>query len=179
MNKLVILGFLMAMLVVAQEKTTNPRASRSSELVTAAKNVSQRGTPVSYVPDDVRILGDLEDGQNSGWVNYSPTPHYSAFVFSAYGGEKVEVAVKGADRKAFVALTDSSLSRIDSGASHLSVQLPYRGPDLEVWYIVFRSFDNRPARFTVQVNKTEGTSQKIRSNVSPASSPTHAATQER
>ena len=153
MNKAVILGCLAAVLVSAQEKTTDRRASQSSALLTVSKNVSEHIPPVTYVSDDVRILGDLEYGRSSGWVNYSPTPHYSAFVFNAYGGERVDVSVRGADRRAFVALTDSSLSQIGSGTSHLNVQLPYRGPDIEVWYIVFRSFDSRPARFTVQLNK--------------------------
>jgi len=170
--KAVILGCLAAMLAMAQEKTTDRRAAQRSQLVTAAK-------PVSYISDDVRVLGDLDYGQSSGWVSYSPSPHYSAFVFSAYGGESVEVAVKGADRRAFVAVADSSLNQIESGATHLSVHLPYRGPDIEVWYIVFRSFDNRPARFTVQVNKTESAPQRVRSSVSPGPPPAHSATQER
>ncbi len=74
-------------------------------------------------------------------------------MFSAFGGEKVEVTVKGADRKAFVALADSSLNQLTSGATNLSLALPYRGPDIEVWYIVFRDLDNKPGRFTVQVKK--------------------------
>jgi hypothetical protein len=31
--------------------------------------------------------------------------------------------------------------------------LPYKGPDLEVWYLIFRETDYKTAHFTVQVKK--------------------------
>jgi len=136
----------------AQEKNT-ARTPDPSEVVHGAATSSECAVPCSYNASDVEVLGDLKYGQASNSVAYSPTPPYRAFVFSAFGGEKVEVTVKGVDRKAFVALADSSLNQLVSGSTNLSLSLPYHGPDIEVWYIVFRDFENKPGRFTVQVNK--------------------------
>jgi len=142
------------MLAVGQERTTDPPARQSSELVSAVLPLA-RSTPVTYTPADVKILGALDYGQTSDSIEWSASPHFRAFVFSGYGGEKIEATVTGTDRKAFVAIADSTLVQIASGATHLSVRLPDRGPDIEVWYIVFRTIDNTPARFTVHVTKTE------------------------
>jgi hypothetical protein len=163
----VILGCLAAILVAAQEKSTVPQVQQSSMNVVAATPGSDRVLPVNYAPADVQVLGNLDYGQTSDSVKCSTNPHYRAFVFSAYGGESVDVTVKSADRKAFVSIADSSLALVASGATHLSVRLPYRGPDIEVWYIVFRDFDNRPARFTVQLKKIENMSGKARSEAPP------------
>jgi hypothetical protein len=148
----IVLSCLAALMAGAQEKNTN-QAQVSSVVLRGAATSSGCAVPCSYNPADVEVLGDLQYGQTSNLVPYSPTPPYRAFVFSAFGGEKVEVTVKGADRKAFVALADSSLNQLTSGATNLSLALPYRGPDIEVWYIVFRDLDNKPGRFTVQVKK--------------------------
>jgi hypothetical protein len=154
------------MLAVAQEKTTDQSVRQSSEVVTA--ELKKGGQPVSYVPSDVKILGALDYGQTSDSVDYSASPPYCAFIFNGYGGETVEATVLGTERKAFVAITDSSLVQIASGATHLSVRLPDRGPDIEAWYIVFRTVDNGPARFTVKLTKTENAPRKTRSSASPA-----------
>jgi len=161
----VVFGCLAAILTMAQEKTAAQPVRES--LVRGATPTRGRGVPVQYAPDDVKILGDLDYGQTSGLAPYTANPRYRAFVFSGYGGETVEVTVKSADRKAFVAITDPSLSQIASGGSHLIVRLPYRGPDIEVWYIIFKDSNNRPARFTVQVKKMGDVSQKVRSEASP------------
>ena len=167
MKKRVIFGCFATMWAAAQEKTTDRPVQPPSALVSSVTQLRKGGLPVSYVPSDVKVLGALDYGQTSGSVNSSTSPRYCAFVFSGYGGEGVEATVMGTDRKAFVAIADSSLIQIASGATHLSVRLPYRGPDLEVWYIVFRNLDNRPARFTVHVTKTENAPGKIRSGASP------------
>ncbi len=152
MKNYILLTSLAAIMAGAQEKNTN-QALVSSEVIRGAATSSECAVPCSYDPADVKVLGDLDYGKASDAVNYSPTPPYRAFVFSAFGGERVEVTVKGADRKAFVALADSSLNRLVSGATNLTLSLPYRGPDIEVWYIVFRDYENKPGRFTVQVKK--------------------------
>jgi len=162
----VFFACLATMLAVAQEKTTDPSLPQSSELVST--ELRKGGLPVSYVPSDVKVLGALDYGQTSDAVDYTASPPYWSFVFSGYGGERVEAAVMGTDRKAFVAITDSSLVQIASGATRLSVRLPDRGPDIEAWYIVFRTLDNGPARFTVKVTKTENAPPKTRSSASPA-----------
>lgn len=144
---------LAAVVAVAQEKTTVRAVPDVSQVVRQATRTT--ATPFSYSPTDVRVLGDLEFGRSSGAVSYSTRPQYRAFVFSAYGGETVRISVKGAGRKAFVALTDSTMTQLASGAETVSLSLPYRGPYIECWYIIFRDYQNRPARFTVHVEKLQ------------------------
>jgi hypothetical protein len=127
-------------------KITDQRAQPSS--VSTASATQCRGElPASYKPGDVKVLGSLRYGQTSRLVDCSAIPRYRAFVFDGYGGES--------DRKAIVGITESSLNQISRGATHLRVRLPDRGPDLEAWYIVFHDFDNRPARFTIQLQRIE------------------------
>ena len=148
------------MLAAAQEKNTI-RAQGSSEAISVAMPLSECGAACTYAPADVKVLGDLDYGQTSDSVDYSAKPPYRAFVFSAFGGDSVEVTVKGDERRAFVALTDSSLNQLVSGATNLTLSLPNRGPYIEVWYILFRDFDSKPGHFTVLVKKLAGTPKKI------------------
>ena len=105
----------------------------------------------TFQPDDVKILGDLEYGQSSGVVDYSPTPRFSAFLFSGLGGDQVDITVKGDARKALVVLADGALKQLASGTTHLSFQLPDKGPDAEAYYILFRDAEGKAARFTVDL----------------------------
>jgi hypothetical protein len=123
------------MFALAQEKPTGIFASIS---------------PQSYLPAQVRVLGDVEYGQSKTAARYAAGARYRAFVFSGYGGDKVEITLKGAGAKMPVVLADSTLNQIASGTSQLSVDLPNRGPDIEVWYVLT---DNTPTQFTVQVKK--------------------------
>ena len=152
MTRTIIMTFLTATLVLAQEKNTRLGLHSSHNLVAAAR-IAEAGFPATYAAADVKVLGDLDYGQSSGPVVYSARPAYRAFVFSAFGGEAVEVSVRGTDRKAMVALADSSLTRLAIGDTSLQLVLPNRGPYIECWYIVFRDFEKKPAQFTVQVKK--------------------------
>jgi hypothetical protein len=134
MKKTLIIGFMAAMFAGAQEKPTG--------ILTSIP-------PRSYSPAQVRVLGDVEYGQVKTSASYSAGPRYRAFVFTGYGGDKVEITVKGA-AKIPIVLTDSTLNQIASGTSVISMSLPNRGPDIEVWYVLT---DNKPAQFTVQVKK--------------------------
>jgi hypothetical protein len=165
----VIFGGFIAISAIAQEKGSDPAAPPASPLVCAASIMNKGEPAINYRPADVQILGDLKYGQTSDPVPYSAKPPYRAFVFSGYGCEIVEVTVNSADGRPFVALADSSLNEISRGGTRLSVRLPYRGPDLEVWYIVFKDSDDKPASFTVQVKKTEDSPQKNSSEASPTS----------
>ena len=151
----IIIGIFAAAIGLAQEKTTpHHRVLHSSNILLASAKVSQAGSlPHTYSAKEVRVLGDLDYGQASAPVAYSATPTYRAFVFSAFGGETVEVSVHGATRKAMVALADSGLNQLAIGDTSLRLSLPNRGPYIECWYIVFRDFEKKPAQFTVQVNK--------------------------
>jgi hypothetical protein len=147
----VFIAFLAIVVAVAQEKTTIRQTPDFAAVIHAATQT--KAVPFSYSPTDVKVIGDLQFGRSSGAVNYSTRPQYRAFVFSAYGGETVKISVKGAGRKAFVALTDSTMAQLASGPETVSLSLPYRGPYIECWYVIFRDYQNKPARFTVQVNK--------------------------
>src|SRR5438132_14194887 len=118
---LIIYGFAV-MAVAAGENTISRSGSEGSS---------------TYSARDVKVLGDLEFGKRSEAVDYSDRPPYRAFVFSAFGGETVEIKVDGGERTAFVALADSTLTRLVSGKTNVSLSLPKHGPYIECWYIVF------------------------------------------
>jgi hypothetical protein len=122
-KKAIILSCLTVMMAAAQEKT--------------ASNNAVTTTWVKYRPDDVKVLGVLDYG-----------PRYRAFVFSGYGRDRVEITLKG---ETFI-VTDSTLNPIGGGSSQATVSLPYRGPDIEVYYIVFPA-THKPAHVTVRVRK--------------------------
>lgn len=146
-----VAALLGAMLVSGQEKT----ADRT--LVP----VSFPSAPQTWAfsPNDVRVLGTLDDGQTSKPVEYSSTPKYRAFVFEGNGHDQVEITVTGANRKAYVALADSGLKPIASGLGELAATLPYRGPDIEAFYILVKNLTSQPARLEVHLKKTAGSAQ--------------------
>jgi hypothetical protein len=128
-------------------------------LVTGAEKSSAQAQRISYAPADVKIMGVLRYGQMSQPVEYSETPEYRAFVFSGHGNDRVEVTVTGTERDAFIAVADPSLNMIASGTGRVSVTLPNRGPDDEAYYVVFKDRMNRPARLSLEIKKTGGTTQ--------------------
>jgi len=116
--------------------------------------VNYPAQPLSYSPNDIKILGTLDSGQTSKLVEYSGTPKYRAFVFEGNGHDQIEITVLGGNRKAYVALADSTLTPIASGLGRLSTTLPDHGPDTEAFYILFRGSAHPPARLTVHLKKT-------------------------
>jgi hypothetical protein len=145
------------------DREKDPVSELRGSNVSNGPGKTARPAAVSFKPADVKILGDLDYGQTSGVVNYATTSRYRAFFFSGYGNERVEITTAGA--RSWVALADSSLNLVaSSNGARLSVALPYHGPDLEVWYIVFREAEVVPAGLRVQVKKIEQTVQ----NVEPA-----------
>jgi hypothetical protein len=111
---------------------------------------------IAYSPDEMKVLGVLDNGQSSKLVEFTSTPKYRAFVFEGNGRDRVEITVTGANQKAYVALADSSLIPIASGLGRLVVSLPYHGPDTESFYILVKNLANQPARLTVHLEKTTG-----------------------
>ena len=122
--------------------------------------------PQTYSPAEVRVLGDVEYVQSMTAARYAPGPKYRAFVFSGYGGDKVEITLKGPLAKMPVVLADSTLNQIAAGSAHLSVSLPYRGPDIEVWYVLT---DNTPAQFTMELKKTGHVNSAIQAKLESSS----------
>jgi hypothetical protein len=110
----------------------------------------------AYSPNDMKVVGVLDNGQSSKPEEFSSTPKYRAFVFEGNGRDRVEVTVTGTNQKAYVALADSSLIPIASGLGRLVVSLPYHGPDTESFYILVKNLANQPARLTVHLEKTAG-----------------------
>lgn len=137
LKKTLLLGLLAGVLAFAQEKSA------------------------AFRPNDIKILGTLDSGQTSKPVAYSTTPRYRAFVFEANGRDVVEVTVTGGNRYAFVALADSTLTPVATGRGRLRATLPYRGPDTEAYYILFKDSTNQPARLAVHLNKTPAAVQPV------------------
>jgi hypothetical protein len=125
-------------------------------LATLLVSGAEKSAVSAYPPDDVKIVGVLNYGQKSGPVEYTDTPQYRAFLFAGQGDDQVDVRVTGAAENAFIALADQGLNVIATGAGHLSASLPNHGPDAEMYYVVFKDSMNRPARMSVQVNRTGG-----------------------
>ena len=119
-------------------------------LISGAEKSSTSAEQIAFAPNDLKIVGVLDYGQTSPLVEASG--QYTAFVFNGNGNDRVEVTVTG-DRNAFVAIADPSLNKVASGTGSLSVSLPYRGPDTEAFYVVFKS-QNHTARLILR--KTGG-----------------------
>lgn len=128
----------------------------TSVALTLGGVVASAQNTIAYSPDEMKVLGVLDNGQSSKLVEYTSTPKYRAFVFEGNGRDRVEVTVTGANQKAYVALADSSLTPIASGLGRLVVSLPYHGPDTESFYILVKNLANQPARLTVHLEKTAG-----------------------
>ena len=148
MKKGVILGFFVALLAAGQERPP-------IEAVTVTDSVQPanlgRNTG-AYVPSDVKVLGILDYGKTQTAVDAVAKQRYRAFIFSGYGGDRVQIALKGQHAGVPFVVTDSTLNKIGSGNSIVTVALPFRGPDIEVYYIVFpTSYKSSP--LSVQVRK--------------------------
>jgi hypothetical protein len=149
MKKGALLGYFVAILAVAQDRPTP---------IIQAETVTERAQPTTfqsgsrYLPGDVKVLGVLDYGRRSNALDCTAKQRYRAFVFSGYGGDRVEIALQGENPRASFTVTDSTLIPIGTGSSRVTVALPYRGPDIEVYYIVFPT-SNRTAHLTVQVTK--------------------------
>ena len=123
----------------------------------------------SYRPTDVKILGALEYGETGASVLSLRDPRYHAFVFSGYGGDIVDVTVTGSGRTGLVVLADSTLNQLATGDTHIGITLPYRGPDIEVWYVLYQEAAPKPAHFSVHVKKLGNILQKVQARAdSPA-----------
>ena len=157
MKKAIILSCLTVMMAVAQEKT--------------AANSAVTTTWVKYRPADVKVLGVIDYGQSRNALDGTArvaSPRYRAFVFSGYGRDRVQITLKGETPASFI-LTDSTLNPIGSGSTQATVSLPYRGPDIEVYYIVFPA-SGRPAHVSVQVKKVgiDMSDSRLMSEIKPA-----------
>ncbi len=108
----------------------------------------------TYSPDNVKVLGVLDNGETSKPTEFLRTPKYQAFVFQGNGHDQVEITVTGSNQKAYVALADSALTPIASGLGRLAVTLPYHGPDTEAFYILVKNLGSHPARLAVHLEKT-------------------------
>jgi hypothetical protein len=150
MKKGALLGCFVAMLAVGQDR---PDPVIQTETVTESARPVNFRSGSGYVPGDVKVLGVLDYGRRSNALDCAAKQRYRAFVFSGYGGDRVEIALQGENpSSASFAVTDSTLIPIGSGSSRVTVALPYRGPDIEVYYIVFPT-SHRTAHLTVQVKK--------------------------
>jgi hypothetical protein len=124
-----------------------------SPTVSFAREPNSPEAASAYSPNDIKVLGTLASGETSKLVEYTNAPPYRAFVFEGNGRDQVEVTVTGDGGKARVYLADSSLNPIASGIGRLQAALPYRGPDTEAYYILFKDGGNRPARLTVHLKQ--------------------------
>ena len=107
----------------------------------------------SIAPADVEIAGDIEYGQTSPPIEYTPKPAYRALVFTGMGGDRIEVTVRSDSGKAMVAIADGTLKQLVSGSEKLKFELPDKGPDAEAYYIPFRDRDGKTGKFTVTLKK--------------------------
>lgn len=148
MKKSAILGCFVAILAVAEERPP----IEAVNVTDSVRPATLRANTGTYVPGDVKVLGIVDYGKTQYAMDRAARQHYRAFVFSGYGGDRVAITLKGENPGAPFVVTDSALNKIGTGASTVTVALPYRGPDIEVYYIVFPS-THRTAHLTVEVKK--------------------------
>ena len=139
---------LAGMAAVGQEKTADPTIVSVSF---PAQNAAEQSS--AYSPAEMKVVGTLDDGQTSKLVEFSSTPKYRAFVFEGFGHDQVEITVTGTNRKAYVALADSTLTPVASGLGKLAVALPYHGPDKEAFYILVKNLSSQPTRLAVHLKR--------------------------
>ncbi len=135
------------MVALAQEKSADPT-------IVPASYPAQLEQTAAYSPNEMKIIGTIDSGQTAKLVALSTAPKYRAFVFEGNGHDQVEITVTGTNRKAYVALADSTLTPVASGLGRLAVALPYHGPDTEAFYILVRNLSSQPARLEVHLKKT-------------------------
>lgn len=135
-------------MAAGQEKTADP----------TILPVSFPAQQAAYSPNDIKILGTLTSGQTSRLVASSNTSQYRAYVFEGNGHDQVEITVIG-NRKALVALADSTLAPIASGIGRLRATLPYHGPDTEAFYILYKASPHQPAQMAIHLKKTPASPQ--------------------
>lgn len=139
-----IVCFVTAIGIAQENPTAQP--ARFSQVPNGAPPIAR-----TYDPTQVKVLGDIEYGESKAVPVFSPGAPYRAFVFSGYGGDQVEIIMKGVTGPLKLAVADSTLNQIATGSSYIRVSLPYKGPDVELWYIIT---DNTPGRVLFQVRKT-------------------------
>ncbi len=141
-----------------QQAKTEPTDDFAELQATGDKDDSFRGTR------GWSIVGSLTYGQTSAAVSYRNPPKYRAFKFAGQKGDQVDIWVKssnGGDAVAWL-LNDSfkTVAWNDDAArsnlnSHITATLPGNtNPDIVTYYIVFREYSLRAARFTVTLNGT-------------------------
>lgn len=108
-----------------------------------------------FPPADVKIVGDVDYGQTTPALQCASETPYCSVLFNGTGGDKLTITVKNAAGKAFVALTDGSLTELARGTDRLSFTLPKANEELQTYYIVFRDVDRKAASFTVKLEKAE------------------------
>lgn len=104
-------------------------------------------------PSEVEIAGDIDYGQTSAPIPYTSSPKYRALVFTAEGGDRIEVTVRSDAGAPVVAIADGTLLPLATGGAKLVHELPDKGPDAEAYYIVLREAEGKPAKFTVTLKK--------------------------
>lgn len=143
-----MLGFVVAMLAAGQERP----AVEAVSVTGSVQSASLRTNAGTYTPGDIKVLGVVDYGKTQLVSDQAAKQRYRAFVFSGYGGDRVEIALKSGNPSSSFVVTDSTLNEIGSGKSTVTVGLPFRGPDVEVYYIVFPN-TRSTAQLSVRVRK--------------------------
>lgn len=106
-----------------------------------------------FPPADVKIVGDIDFGQTSNPIECTSSQPYCAVLFNGAGGDKLEITIKGTSGRAFVALTDGSLTEMARGTDRLAFVLPKSNEELQTYYIVFRDLAKKDGKFTITLSK--------------------------
>ena len=114
-----------------------------------------RAQPSFFRRAEIKIVGELQYGERSDRVQYTPTPLYRALHFEGKPGERVDIRVESIDGQAMAALTDSRFKPIVSNfGSHITTVLPPSAEPYPItYYVVFREARKNPATFTVVLNR--------------------------
>jgi hypothetical protein len=105
----------------------------------------------SFARRDIKLLGSIDYGQISAPARLSAQPPYSAYVFNAKPGDKIEATVGGkGDFEAF--LTTADFKKLAGGSAQLSYTFsPASAPG--TYYILISEAHHATATFTLDLER--------------------------
>src|SRR5579884_752755 len=103
----------------------------------------------------VSVVDRLTYGQTTQTLQYTGNPPYMAVHFQGEPGDRVDIRIDSFDGQAAAALTESNFKPIVStfGSHVVAVLPPSAEPSPHEYYVIFQDERQRPAAFTVTVQK--------------------------
>ena len=118
-------------------------------------SVAVFGQPQYFRNKKVSVVDRLNYGQTTQPLQYTGKPPYLAVHFQGDPGDRVDIKIDSVEGQAAAALTESNFKPIVStfGSHVVAVLPPSAEPSPHEYFIIFQEERERPAAFTVTVQK--------------------------